>query len=62
MLDLLRAHIGEFLTTFVAGGAAGSLITLRLSKKKTINAGGAHTDQRGASAGRDMIGGDSTKK
>lgn len=62
MLDLIKSHIGEFLATFAAGGAAGSLITFRLTKKKTVNSGGAYTDQRGATAGRDMIGGDSNRK
>lgn len=42
--------------TFVLGGFAGSLLTLRLTKK-TASGGGTVVDQTNANAGRDITGG-----
>lgn len=61
MVDFVVQHLWTLLGTFVGGGVAGSLITLRITKKKHISSGGNTTDQSGARAGRDMIGGDQTK-
>lgn len=48
------------IVTFVLGGLAGSLVTLRLTKK-TAHSGGKVVDQSNATAGRDITGGDMSK-
>jgi hypothetical protein len=60
MIDVVMQHLGAFIAAFLAGGATGSLITLRIVKKKQVRAGSSVSDQRGARAGRDIVGGDST--
>ena len=48
------------IVTFILGSLAGSLVTLRFTKK-TASGGGKIVDQSNATAGRDITGGDKRK-
>lgn len=52
-------YVGE-LISFILGGAAGSLLTLRIQSNKTKN--GSIADQSGAKAGGDIVGRDKISK
>ncbi|MNV03870.1 hypothetical protein D3C71_941530 [compost metagenome] len=52
-------YIGE-VVSFILGGAAGSLLTLRIQSNKAKN--GVISDQSGAKAGGDIVGRDKISK
>jgi hypothetical protein len=62
MLREYASEILSFLAGLAGGGSAGSLITLRLTKKTSASGHGSISDQSGARAGGDVIGRDKITK
>jgi hypothetical protein len=63
VIDFLISHaneIGAFVGGLFAGGAGGSWLTLRLSRKNQLSGTGTITDQSAARAGGDIVGRDKT--
>jgi len=63
VIDFLSNHakeIGAFVSGLLAGGASGSWLTLRLSRKNQLSGAGSITDQSGARASGDIVGRDKT--
>ncbi|MGY4366720.1 hypothetical protein ACVW1A_002785 [Bradyrhizobium sp. LB1.3] len=61
MADFFSQHaaaIWSFLTGLVGGGAAGSLITYKVTRTNRANNGGSVLDQSGSTAGGDIVGRD----
>lgn len=51
------------IVSFIVGALGGSLVTYQVTKKSLNGSGKANVvDQSGGTAGRDMIGGNKTKK
>lgn len=61
MGDFFNQHIGQILT-FLSGMAAGSLLTISIKRSHTARDSSRVVDQSGASAGGDIVGGDSTTR
>jgi hypothetical protein len=57
-IALHSAEIWTFLTGLLGGGAAGSLITYRVTQTNRASGGGTVSDQSGAKAGGDIVGRD----
>lgn len=63
MIDFLLNHareIGAFIGGLVTGGAGGSWLTLRISRKNQLSGAGSIVDQSGARAGGSIAGRDNT--
>jgi hypothetical protein len=59
--DLIAQHASEiwtFLAGLIGGGAAGSLITYRVTRTNRVNGRGSVVDQSGSAAGGDIVGRD----
>jgi len=63
VVDFLMNHakeIGTLIAGLIAGGAGGSWLTFRFSRKNQLSGRGSITDQSGARAGGDIVGRDKT--
>jgi hypothetical protein len=63
MGDFLRHHASEiwsFVAGLIGGGAGGSLLTLRISRRKQVTGHGTMVDQSGSRASGDIVGRDKT--
>jgi hypothetical protein len=58
-MDFLLEHWKD-IATFLAGGLTGSFLTFRFTGKNNVRGRGSVTDQSGASAGGDVVGGNKT--
>jgi hypothetical protein len=58
MLGQYASEIWSFIVGLVGGGAAGSLITLKLTRHTAASGHGSAADQSGARAGADVVGRD----
>lgn len=61
MGDFLNQHLSEILS-FIGGLAAGSFLTITIKRSHTAKDNSSVVDQSGATAGRDIVGGNSTTK
>ena len=62
--DFIALHASEiwsFLTGLVGGGAAGSLITYRVTRTNRASGHSSVVDQSGAAARGDIVGGDKSQ-
>jgi hypothetical protein len=63
VIDFLLNHaneIGAFIGGLATGGAGGSWLTLRMSRKNQLSGAGSIVDQSGARAGGNLAGRDNT--
>ncbi len=55
----IESHLSEIIS-FLAGAAGGSFLTFRFTRKSRDNIRRDSVDQKNASAGGDIVGGDKT--